>query len=63
MAEKERKVQVCRCDNCGNEAEMTVVCEWVTVKSEETEEPKKAEKRNFTCVNCGNEADMIITEE
>ena len=64
MSVKERKVEVCKCENCGNEAEMVVTCEMVTIKSEVEDAPdKKQEKRNFTCVNCGNEADMIIDEE
>lgn len=57
MAEK--KVQVCHCDKCGNEAEMTVTCEWVELKKE-SGEVKKAQLENRVCKVCGNEADMII---
>jgi hypothetical protein len=63
MGTSERRVEVCKCENCGNEAEMTVTCEIVTLISE-TEDGKekenKQEKKKFTCINCGNEADMII---
>ena len=63
MTTGERRVEVCKCEKCGNEAEMTVTCEIVTLKSE-TKEGKesgtKQEKKSFTCINCGNEASMII---
>lgn len=63
MAEKKYK-QVCTCKNCGNEAEMEFVCEWV-----EVEEPQKADKAakapqkvkgTGTCENCGNEAEAWL---
>jgi ribosomal protein L34E len=63
MAEKKYK-QVCTCENCGNEAEMVVTCEWVEV--EEAEEKKKVTKApqkvkgTGTCINCGNEADTWV---
>ena len=61
MTNPTRIVEVCRCENCGNEAEMTVVCELVPIEvTTEKEKPQQKEKRSFTCVNCGNEADMII---
>ena len=68
MGTSRRMVEVCRCENCGNEAEMTVVCEMVPLEKEpEAKPPEQAdsqasrqEKRSFTCVNCGNEADMIV---
>ncbi len=62
MTEKRQVIEVCKCENCGNEAEMTVTCELVPVQDPE----KKAagvlqqEKKSFTCTSCGNEADMII---
>ena len=55
MAEKK---EVCTCTKCGNEAEMTVVCELVEV--EEKGKAKKKEKQTRTCTVCGNEADMIV---
>ena len=62
MTKQERRVEVCRCENCGNEAEMTVVCELLPLEptAEEAPPAPKKEKRSFTCVNCGNEADMIV---
>ncbi len=61
MAETKRKVQVCKCENCGNEAEMTVTCEWVPAPAAASPKaPGGREKRNFTCVNCGNEAEMTV---
>ncbi len=62
MDEKVIRKEVCRCEKCGNEAEMTVVCEVVPVETQGEPEgpPKRREKRTFTCVNCGSEADMIV---
>lgn len=56
MAEK---VQVCTCEKCGNEAEMTVSCEMIEVKTASGEVQKK-QKETRTCKVCGNEADLII---
>jgi hypothetical protein len=56
------KVEVCTCEKCGNEAEMTVSCQWIEVK-EPTGEVKKKQRETRTCKNCGNEADMIIDFE
>lgn len=36
MSEKTQRVEVCTCDKCANEAEMTVTCELMPV-----EDPKK----------------------
>jgi hypothetical protein len=58
MSGKKRMVEVCKCDKCGNEGEMTVTCELVQV--EEQGKPVEKEKKSFTCTHCGNEADMII---
>lgn len=67
MAENKKTVkQVCKCENCGNEAEMVVTCSLV-----EQEEAKKEGgsvektaprhvKGTGTCSHCGNEADMWI---
>lgn len=59
-----KKVMMCTCENCGNEAEMTIRCEEVVVEGKAAEatptgQPKKA-KGTFTCTQCGNEADMIV---
>jgi hypothetical protein len=53
------KVEVCMCDKCGNEAEMTISCQMVEVKTEAGATQKK-QKETRTCKVCGNEADMII---
>lgn len=53
------KREVCKCTNCGNEAEMIVTCELVSVEvSPGAVQDKQKETR--TCTVCGNEADMII---
>ncbi len=58
MAEKE-KVEVCHCEKCGNEAEMTISCKTVDVRTPSGEIAKK-QRETRTCKVCGNEADMII---
>lgn len=63
MTEKQFK-QVCTCENCGNEAEMVVTCEWVETE-EEPHVPapeKKAHKvkGTGTCTHCGTEADIWV---
>lgn len=57
MAETRR--EVCHCEKCGNEAEMTITCEWIEVK-ESPAVTKKQQKETRVCSVCGNEADMII---
>ena len=69
MVEKKIK-QVCKCENCGNEAEMVVTC---TLEEEELPSPDKApvvepvEKKHVkghgVCSHCGNEADMWVDLE
>jgi hypothetical protein len=63
------KKQVCKCENCGNEAEMVVTCSLPDVEVAEKGAPapeKKAHtkakkvKGQGTCTQCGNEADMWI---
>ena len=64
------KKEVCKCENCGNEAEMVVTCSLPDVKAEDDKVLDKAsgqetgsEKRvkgTATCTHCGNEADMWI---
>lgn len=64
------KRQICKCENCGNEAEMVVTC---TLPDEPPEAPPKPTtgpaqgamppqkvKGHATCTHCGNEADMWI---
>lgn len=53
------KVQVCTCEKCGNEAEMTISCQLVDVEGPSGEVEKK-QKETRTCKVCGNEADMIV---
>jgi hypothetical protein len=61
--------QVCRCVNCGNEAEMVFTCslpEETDAPAESKldtgrgEGPDKKVKAVGTCSHCGNEADMWI---
>lgn len=57
-----RKVMVCVCENCGNEAEMTIKCEEVILEEKKpvpAPEPRQA-KRTLVCTQCGNEADLIV---
>lgn len=71
MSETTKKLtRVCRCENCGNEAEMVVTCSLEEAeqthqhqaapgKPGEKAEQKKV-KGSATCKTCGNEADMWI---
>ncbi len=64
------KKEVCKCENCGNEAEMVFTCTLPDAdpspgKLEENavnsgEQGKKKVKGTATCSQCGNEADMWI---
>ena len=64
------KKEVCKCENCGNEAEMVVTCSLPDVETEDgagsgsdalqEPEPEKRVKGTATCTHCGNEADMWI---
>jgi len=64
------KKQVCKCENCGNEAEMVVTCSLHDVEvAEEKVAPASATEAHIeakmvkgkgTCSHCGNEADMWI---
>lgn len=71
MPEKTFK-QVCKCENCGNEAEMQVTCsleiheEAVAADSEkpgDEAEPKKKVQGHGVCSHCGNEADIWVEVE
>jgi DNA-directed RNA polymerase subunit M/transcription elongation factor TFIIS len=66
---KVEKRQICKCENCGNEAEMVVTCtlpdapesppQEVAVEKKDNAPPHKV-KGHATCTHCGNEADMWI---
>ena len=67
MREMEKEIrQVCKCENCGNEAEMVVTCslqdtETVNVEPAQAQNTdKKRVKGTGTCSSCGNEADMWV---
>jgi ribosomal protein S14 len=53
------KREVCHCEKCGNEAEMTITCELVDVAVAPKVIEKKT-KEHRVCSVCGNEADLII---
>ena len=69
MTQTEKKIkQVCKCEACGNEAEMVVTC---TLRDSTHEndarnsEKTPASSRNKVkgtaiCSHCGNEADMWV---
>jgi hypothetical protein len=69
MMEKKIK-QVCKCENCGNEAEMTITCSFVpeesaSARAAESAALDEAERKGKTkghavCGNCGSEADMWL---
>jgi hypothetical protein len=64
MAETVKKTTVCKCEKCGNEAEMVVTCsltdeEHAEKHASQDSAPKKV-KGTGTCSHCGNEADMWI---
>lgn len=69
MSEIVRK-EICKCVNCGNEAEMLITCtlepvdapaEKVTAAAKSEHEVSKQQvKGSAICSHCGNEADMWI---
>ena len=71
MSEKKFR-QVCKCENCGNEAEMMITCslEEVEKKTEVSstktqtehtiEPPKEKVKGQAVCTHCGNESDIWV---
>ena len=65
MGEIVRK-EVCKCVNCGNEAEMVLTCSLEDVEEAKAAPPEEQEKKeqkvkaHGTCAHCGNEADMWI---
>lgn len=63
------KRQVCKCEHCGNEAEMVVTCSLPEHAPEATAPqspspssaaPAQKVKGQATCTHCGNEADMWV---
>jgi DNA-directed RNA polymerase subunit M/transcription elongation factor TFIIS len=64
------KRQLCKCENCGNEAEMVVTCslpdapenppQETAVENKADGAPPHKVKGHATCTHCGNEADMWI---
>ena len=64
MAEQKFK-KVCKCENCGNEAEMVVTCT-LEVDQEERVEPRVVSpeegktKGHGVCSHCGGEADIWL---
>ena len=65
MSELVRK-QVCKCEHCGNEAEMVVTCtlpgadEAPAPGAKATADAPRRVLGHATCSHCGNEADMWI---
>lgn len=69
MTEKKLK-KVCKCENCGNEAEMVITCSLEEESDRppmETQPHKPSETHRVrghgVCTHCGNEADMWIDLE
>lgn len=68
MSETTKKIkQVCKCENCGNEAEMVVTCSLADEQSPAAGTPAQEHKHapakvkgTATCTSCGNEADMWV---
>ena len=58
--------QVCKCENCGNEAEMILTCTLEDVDTDpgsakaDDETKHRHVPAKGTCSHCGNEADMWI---
>jgi len=56
---EDKRIEVCNCEECGNEAEMTITCKLIEVAEPSGAKAKKQQETR-TCTVCGNEADMII---
>ncbi len=58
------KKKVCKCENCGNEAEMVITCSLDDDQAEQGQPAQSAApqqvKGKGTCSHCGNEADMWV---
>jgi len=69
MSQK-RFTQVCYCDKCGNEAEMTITCELKPEEERELEQRENVQiskekregkpKGEAVCSYCGSEADIWL---
>jgi hypothetical protein len=68
MAEKKFK-QVCKCENCGNEAEMMITCSLESMEApaappadaRTAEPPQKHQAQGHAvCSHCGSEADIWV---
>jgi len=59
---KFEKRQVCKCENCGNEAEMVITCTLPDVEDPKGQDPPESKrvKGSGICTHCGNEADMWL---
>jgi len=55
------KVEICICEKCGNEAEMTIASKWIILKP--SGEIRMKRERTWKCQVCGNETDMLIVFE
>lgn len=55
-----KKTQICKCENCGNEAEMTFTCTLPDEIKHETHSHPHKVKGTATCSHCGNEAEMWL---
>jgi DNA-directed RNA polymerase subunit M/transcription elongation factor TFIIS len=67
MSESVKTVkQVCKCENCGNEAEMVLTCTLEEVEAapeaaaKTAQETPKRAKGKGVCSHCGNEAEMWV---
>jgi len=71
MTERKFK-QVCECENCGNEAEMTITCRLIPEETPSAPEKSPAQtdpghahekiRGHAVCTRCGNEADIWIDD-
>ncbi len=52
--------KVCKCESCGNEAEMVITCSLPEDSQPKDTEHEKKVKGTGTCSHCGNEAEMWI---
>jgi hypothetical protein len=51
----------CKCENCGNEAEMVVTCSLEPADTEKSPDSESQKiKGHAVCSHCGNEADMWV---
>ncbi len=62
MIEKIKKFnKICKCENCGNEAEMIVTCSMEsTADVANPSTSAKQLKGTGTCSHCGNEAEIWV---